>query len=1603
MASPTNLVLQLLITAKDQASSILSNLKTQLAALGAGIAAAFSLKEAANFEKALDAVRARADETGPALEALIDRVKEAAQTLGPEFGFSAAEAVGGIKELIAAGFSADDSIKALKGTLALAAMEGINVQQAALLLSDAIAQFGLTAGDASKVADILAASAGAVAATAVEMAEALKYTGNAASQAGLSLTETSAVLDVLAKAGQRGSEAGTGLSSVLNILANPASAATKALFDMGATSTELADVLDFLGSRGLNAAETIALFGEQGGRVINTLLAQGGTAAIQQFAEEIGNTGKSAEATAKVMQQNLLGAFDRFWESLKRVGTELATPKLEPYARGLDTLTESLNTFASNDKIRAFQAAVFEGFSAIYTAARDFANQIDWAGVSAVISGAFEKIGGAVQTTLTALQSIYASLTGSLPGAASIAQQASDGLKTVWESLGNVAQAAAGGIERIAQALSGPVTVGSDLARQALQALTGETDAARQAYDILNSALKAGTISQEQVAAAWERLQTAIANAQGEINAAQIAYDAVVAAQQAGTATQEQVNAAWERLQAVMGAAQGKIDSARLAFDGLNLQFNTGKGLTEAVALAHERLNSTIESVRQSVEKITSAVSGQTQGFQALWGALQSEAPTFLKATFDSLATAAGDLLAGINALAQEGAKFIAGFIKNADLSPVRDLFNAVADSALRLVGVIVDAFPKAEKAGANFADSFTIAWSGVVGILSAVVSGTLKVVEAIGQATFEVGKYFDRYSEAEIKKIEANLNGLSDSAGEFAAVAARSFEASGQALDRMRERSQQAADGQKALEDAGKGAAKAQDEAATAAERQAGSQEALAGKAESLAFALQKQAAEVDALAKADLSSEEAKNRHAAATQKLWDLQEGFGQAVKGLTAEQFANVAANEQVQQSLAQLGTVVEAGAVVLGQYVGQVREAPQSLDQLRATMEKTRAEMQRVEEAYKNGTLKATENKSVTEQLNEARKRAADGLAVYKSALERNIATEEASVKTAEQKRQAITALAQSQEALIDASIRLAEIEGNEAKVATLVAEKKSEQLKSSQAVAAQYEKEATATQAVADALRLKYDNLVKTNPLDTEGIRQAKEAADAAQAEAYAKKAVAIETAAIIPVLEEEAEIAARAAGPIGELIRLYQDQADALDRTRSAIESTYDARQAEQQSIERIAIAQGDERAAREAVIEQKNLAADQARELAVLAQEEADLAQQNISIKTLELAADGELSAADQQQIADLQLLALEKQNAAESSRLNADALDAEAGAVRRTSSVFDEWKDNLKIFGDTAADAAERLERMNAAAEKSAQERVVELKKQGSLVSDIINGWNNRLGALSAAAEEAFRNTSQGGDYAAKAVAQVTDATELLRIAQKNIAAGGFITWANRLAQQALEIELAFKGQAETTDRLAESLENVAERGGVSAGAIATLTRQAEAAKTSFTLLDQARLDRLQDAIEGANDKLREMQEETQSARDRLTELNAELLEARGLDQKAQLLRQQLDYQQTLAEIEARQQEAELTGNRELITILNEQRSTLEQINRVKIANIQADTDNSAATDRTTSSISRLADEAERASRAMNQVSAADLSKLSIQSETLRRNFADLNTLL
>ena len=224
---------------------------------------------------------------------------------------------------------------------------------------------------------------------------------------------------------------------------------------------------------------------------------------------------------------------------------------------------------------------------------------------------------------------------------------------------------------------------------------------------------------------------------------------------------------------------------------------------------------------------------------------------------------------------------------------------------------------------------------------------------------------------------------------------------------------------------------------------------------------------------------------------------------------------------------------------------------------------------------------------------------------------------------------------------------------------------------------------------------------------------------------------------------------------------------------------------------------------------------------------------------------------------------------------------------------------------------------------------------------------------------------------------------------------------------VAKAEAEASLAFYEQKLQAEQLSDSLERMADKGiqgyrGLET-AMANLDRTTVNLQNDFSLLDQQQLEELQSQIDATREKLKEMADETQSAKDRLAELNAELLEAQGQDQKAKLLREQLDYQQQLAEIETQRAEAEAMGNRELLGILDKQRAVLEEIHATKLKNIQADAAAADASTRTTATLTTLANEAERAHRATKNLASVDMSHLASSAEQVKASFTAIRGLM
>lgn len=380
MKGARDLVVALLIKAKDEASGVLSTVTGKVTALGAALLTyltgrffASAIDSAAEFEAQMDKVIAKTDDGAEHMEDL----KQAAEEIGPRYKATATEAAQALEVLGAAGLKSNDAIKVLPATLALAKAEGMGFEQAAGLVLDAAAKMGIAYGDAGRVADLFIKGANQAKVNAAELGESMQYAGGQARAAGMSLEDTLAVLDAFAKAGFTGSQAGTMLNNILAQLKNPTSEARRELAALGITTGDLNTVIDGLNKAGPAGERAINAFGLEAGPGLRGLMAVG-VAGIQEYRKGLGDVTDTATKTADSVSSNLNGALSGLavaWDTVKR---KLVEPLLEPITKQVDDLTKALQTSAKDGSLNTIREALKNAFEQGAKWIREFIAEFDF-------------------------------------------------------------------------------------------------------------------------------------------------------------------------------------------------------------------------------------------------------------------------------------------------------------------------------------------------------------------------------------------------------------------------------------------------------------------------------------------------------------------------------------------------------------------------------------------------------------------------------------------------------------------------------------------------------------------------------------------------------------------------------------------------------------------------------------------------------------------------------------------------------------------------------------------------------------------------------------------------------------------------------------------------------------------------------------------------------------------------------------------------------------------------------------------------------------------------------------------------------------------------
>jgi TP901 family phage tail tape measure protein len=169
------------------------------------------------FEDQMKAVQAVTGATGDQFERLYEKAKE----LGRTTSFTAAEVAAGMLNLARAGFSTSEINAAIAGMLNLARATGTDLAQATEIAAGTLRAFNLAAGDSTRVADVLVATANNSAQTLEELGESMTYAAPIAHEYGLTLEETAKALGVMANMQIKGSMAGTSMRQAMLRLADP--------------------------------------------------------------------------------------------------------------------------------------------------------------------------------------------------------------------------------------------------------------------------------------------------------------------------------------------------------------------------------------------------------------------------------------------------------------------------------------------------------------------------------------------------------------------------------------------------------------------------------------------------------------------------------------------------------------------------------------------------------------------------------------------------------------------------------------------------------------------------------------------------------------------------------------------------------------------------------------------------------------------------------------------------------------------------------------------------------------------------------------------------------------------------------------------------------------------------------------------------------------------------------------------------------------------------------------------------------------------------------------------------------------------------------------
>ena len=319
--------------------------------VGIGIAA---LKTGMEFEQGMSRVAALSGATGDDFK----KLQKQAEELGAATKFSATEAASGQEFLALAGFKTNQIISAMPGLLSLAAAGALDLGKAADIASNIMSAFGIEAGKAGHVADVLAQAATTANTSVEQLGEAMKPLAPVAHALGWTVEQSASAVMALSDAGLQGERAGTAFATSLGRLAKPTGAMKKVIdklgisfFDAQENMKSMPDVVGEVekATAGMTmkqkSATLTTLFGAEAYKHWAILLDKG-SGALRENTKILEKSDGAAKKMADTMTDNSLGAIEEFTSSIENLSIQFTKRLLPPITELIKKVTNWIDKLA---------------------------------------------------------------------------------------------------------------------------------------------------------------------------------------------------------------------------------------------------------------------------------------------------------------------------------------------------------------------------------------------------------------------------------------------------------------------------------------------------------------------------------------------------------------------------------------------------------------------------------------------------------------------------------------------------------------------------------------------------------------------------------------------------------------------------------------------------------------------------------------------------------------------------------------------------------------------------------------------------------------------------------------------------------------------------------------------------------------------------------------------------------------------------------------------------------------------------------------------------------------------------------------------------------